>query len=229
MNRNEHLTRSSDLIPEAVLGMPINIVGAGAVGGWVAMACAKMGFHDITVHDFDTVAIENVGCQIYGFSDIGKLKVEALGAHIKNLSGVQIKTSSEKYTGGIMKGVVISAVDSMAARRLIWEEHKEKAVQTSFIIDPRMGAETALLYTMRPMNMRDVESYEKCLYSDQDAVREPCTRKATSYCSLALAGLVASQVKAVATKQPYLRTTQWDMSTGSYQSWQEGKRETHLN
>lgn len=222
MIAQERLTRQLDLIPIECLGERITIIGAGAVGSWTALALAKMGFGNIDVWDDDVVDVENMNCSLYRVGDVDSLKVDALGDLIETFTEIQIGAHDEKWIAGKpLSGIVIMAVDSMAVRRAIWENHVGKAVATRFIIDPRMGAETALLYVMNPMDQKDVDSYAKTLYTDEEALREPCTRKATAYCALGLSGLIAAQVKSIVTKQPYSRITQWDIPAGALQAWRK--------
>ena len=111
----------------------------------------------------------------------------------------------------------------MAARKGIWDAHVKKAMATQYIIDPRMGAETALLYVMSPMNSKDIESYEKTLYTDDNAVQERCTAKSTIYTANLLAGLVCKAVKDIVTDNPFTRTTQWDIGKNQLMSWNNRK------
>jgi molybdopterin/thiamine biosynthesis adenylyltransferase len=224
--RDEHLTRQFDLIPDEILGTPITIVGAGAIGSWTTLALAKMGFTDITVYDFDTVDIVNMNSQFYGLEDVGDYKTSTLFERIFAMTEVQIKTMNEIYTtkeNRNIKGILISAVDSMAARRDIWESVKNKAIQLKAVIDPRMGAEEALLYCMNPMDERDQESYAKTLYSDEEALQERCTAKATAYTALMLSGLVAKTVKDVLTGN-HIRTAQWSIKNDQFLAWTRDKK-----
>lgn len=207
----EHLTRQLDIIPVAVLGEPIHIIGAGAVGSFTALALSKMGFADITVFDFDKIEVENMNCQFYRTNDIGTLKVEALQSLVRDFTGVKINVKKKPYATGLLDGIVISAVDSMKARRLIWENHKERALATRIIIDPRMGAEFATVYAMNPMNPEDIKSYEKTLHTDEQAERERCTAKSTIYTALLLSGFVSKVVKDVLTSDRYPRVTNWNI------------------
>lgn len=216
---NEHLTRQLDLIPVDVLGEQITIIGAGAIGSWVALSLAKMGFENIRVFDHDTIEIENMNCQFYPHAAIGQPKVKALFTLVKEFANVEIEAIHGKYEGGQFPGIVICAVDSMKARRLVWEEHKETAFGTKFIIDPRMGAESALLYVMNPMDPKDVDDYENTLYTDEDAVQERCTAKATIYTANLLSGLVAKAVKDIVTRGPYPRTAAWAIDQNALQCW----------
>jgi molybdopterin/thiamine biosynthesis adenylyltransferase len=225
--KNTHLTRQADLIPCEVLGEKITIIGAGAIGSWTALALAKMGFGDITVYDHDTIEMENMNSQFYPRRDVGRLKVDALADLVRDFTGTSIYNRAHKYTGHnfnerIFPGIVISAVDSMEVRKLVWDNHKNKSPGTKAIIDPRMGAETALLYVMNPMDAKDQSSYEKSLYSDASAVQERCTAKATIYTANMLSGLVCKAVKDLVTSKPnYLRSAQWAIADDAFQAYQQ--------
>lgn len=207
------LIRQQDLIPESILGTKIHIIGAGAVGSETAMTLAKMGFDNLTIWDDDVVSVENISSQMYGFSDIGKPKVEALAKHLEYFAGVTPEMKAIRYENGQLSGIVICAVDSMSARRQVFAGQAGLSVGSPLVIDPRMGAEFAAVHTYRPMDMDTCESYAKTLHSDQDSVPEPCTAKATSYCSRALASLVAVTVKSFLKKERYAKVVQYHIPT----------------
>jgi len=214
-----HLSRQLDIIPVETLGETITIVGAGAIGSWVALSLAKMGLGNIHVIDFDDVSVENMNCQFYRFSDIGKSKPEALRDLVRDFTGSEISVETLRYEGKEQfPGIVISAVDSMTARKIIWDGHKG-SYKTKFLIDPRMGAEQALLYVMNPSNKTDIATYEKTLYTDDDAVEERCTAKSTIYTANLLSGLVAKAVKDIITGGNYPRITQWSIKDNHQKSW----------
>lgn len=217
-NTTAHLTRQIDLIPLAVLGERITIIGAGAVGSWTALALAKMGFANITVFDGDKIEVENMNCQFYPTTDIGVNKAVALATLVQVFTGTRIEFHARHYEGGGFPGIVISAVDNMAVRKMIWEEQK-KAFGCRAVIDPRMGAEQALLYVMKPTDTADIASYEKSLYSDANAVQEKCTAKATIYTANMLAGLVCKAVKDLVTRPDYLRHAQWNIAENAFQGY----------
>lgn len=217
---NEHLTRQLDIIPVEALTKQITVIGAGAVGGWTVLSLAKMGFENLTVYDMDTVSIENMNCQFYPYSAIGKSKTESLKDLVKSFANVDINAINGRYEGKqSFDGIVISAVDSMAVRRLIWDAQKKAKSKTEFVIDPRMGAETSLLYVMSPKDEKDVTAYEKTLYTDDNAVQERCTAKATVYTANLLAGQVCKAVKDIAVGAPYTRLSQWDINKNVVQMW----------
>lgn len=224
---NQHLTRQLDIVPIRVLSEPITIIGAGAIGGWTTLALAKMGFENLTVFDDDVVSVENMNSQFYRHQDIGKLKVVALEELVADFTGTHISYFQERYLAGELPGIVISAVDNMQVRKTVWEEHQKNPWRTRAIIDPRMGAESALLYVMDPKRPEDVQTYPKTLYGDDDAVQERCTAKATIYTANLLSGLVVKAVKDLLTQQDPLRTVQWDIAGNSLLTWHRSGRPGH--
>lgn len=221
---NQHLTRQLDLIPVEVLEMPINIVGAGAIGSFLSLQLAKMGFINQTIWDFDYVSVENMSCQFYRLEDIGHKKIFGLGNILGSFIGYnsinKMTLIPEKFSPNKnLSGILVSAVDSMDVRREIYEQIKRECFQIKYIIDPRMGAEDALLYVINPFDPKDQSSYEKTLYSDQDAVQERCTAKSTIYTANLLSGLVAKTIKNIACKEAYPRITQWSIRHNEIKSW----------
>ena len=210
--------RQFAIIPMEILETPITVIGAGAIGSHTVKALAQMGFTDITVYDDDTVELENLNSKGYPISALGKPKVEALARIVHEYTETEIKTVNARYAGGIFRGIVVSAVDNMATRRLLWEAHAAKGLQTIAIVDPRMGAEMAMLYTMRPMEPRDQETYVKTLYSDAEALQEPCTAKSTIYTALLLSGHVVKAIKDLLTDSlRYPRIVAWNIRENDYE------------
>jgi len=214
----EHLTRQSDLIPEKVLTVPVTIIGAGATGSWTALLLTKMGMSNINIFDFDDVEVENMCSQFYKPSDISNAKVNSLKTNILNFTGVEINSINEKFENFPENTkIVISAVDNMASRAMIWTKCKEDKIP--FFIDPRMAIETCLVYAMKPTLAKDINAYEKTLYSDLDAVPERCTAKSTVYTANLIAGQVCKIVKDFITGNSYTRVLNWDIKTNSMQAF----------
>jgi len=216
----KHLTRQFDLIPQGILETPITVIGAGAIGSEVTVKLAKMGFNNITVFDDDEVDTVNLNSQFYRFRDIGKMKVEALAEIVEDFANVQIQPIGMRYTIDMKprEGIVISAVDSMTARTILFEKHKGLG-STSLVIDSRMGAEQFLFYAYRPVYEDDCLSYAKSLYSDEDSVAEPCTAKATTYCVSQISALVCGTVKQFLTKQKYVKQSSGSVPLGDVTSF----------
>lgn len=208
-----HLTRQFDIIPMATLKKPVHIIGAGAIGSFTALMLAKMGMEDISVYDNDDVSIENMNNQFYRFSDIGKPKVVALAQLVHDFTQVKIKPFNQLWTKDVpvgLRGIVISAADSMDVRRELFE-YCATDFRIEWFLDSRMGSESALMYVMSPQNTDDRLSYSKTLYSNEDAEQERCTAKSTIYCATMLSGHLVKAIKDLITGNKYPRVTMWSI------------------
>ncbi len=187
-------TRQLDLLDPAQIRTPVTIIGAGATGSFTALTLAKMGVHNITVYDFDTVKEHNLPNQFYRTSDIGKPKVIALQEIIEQFEGISIVAKNEKYKGQRLQGIVIVAVDSMDARIHIWKfvEHNP---DVKLFIDSRMGAEVMRVYSIDPNDFYACKEYEANLYPSSEAIPVRCTAKTIMYTVLSIASLLSNQVK----------------------------------
>lgn len=214
----ETLLRQQDLIPLEVLGTPITIIGAGAVGSWTALALVKMGFLNLSVIDPDVIDTHNISNQFYPIDSIGTHKVDALNKMLHQFTGYNINVSKEYFKKGnkLPDPIVIAAVDSMQVRKDIFESCGESV---KWMIDPRMGAEAMSLYTMKPSLDKDKEDYEKAWHSDEDSVHLPCTAKTTMYCANILSGLVAMNVKKLLVDKQYTRIMMLDLPSMDLNQW----------
>ena len=190
-----------DICPPEKLQFPIHVIGAGAIGSAAVLTLAKMGCANITVQDHDLLEEHNLPNQIAKPSCLGRPKVEALQGLVIELTGVEIQTISEKYENVPLKGLIISAVDNMRTRKLIWKNVKFNP-QAALLMDPRMGAEFARIYAIRPCNMADIEFYESNLYSEKEAESLPCSARSIIYCPTMISGIIALLVKRYALNEP---------------------------
>lgn len=104
----------------------VAVVGLGGVGSWAAEALARSGVGNITLIDFDHVAVSNVNRQIHALdSTLGMAKVKALEARIQDINpdckvtAVDDFLTEENMSGLIPAGVfdaVIDACDSAPAK-----------------------------------------------------------------------------------------------------------------
>lgn len=215
---HRHLTRQMEIIDTDKLTMPVTIIGCGAIGSFLGLQLAKMGMTRITAYDHDVVSIENMSNQFFRFKDIGKNKAHALDHLIYDFTGVQITSVADKFGPDYVStrsGIIVVAVDSMEARRMVYESIKEKNFDVKYIIDPRMSAEHFTMYVIDPHSTKDQESYEKTLHSDSEGVQERCTAKSTVYTASLGAGLVTKAVKNIIMRQPYPRVTLWSIAASS--------------
>jgi molybdopterin-synthase adenylyltransferase len=114
--------------PEALArlaGARVALCGAGALGSHLADNLLRQGFGPLRVIDRDRIEEHNVGVQIYGESEVGAWKVEALRNRLFRAVGVEVDAVRTELTGrnacSLLKGVdvVIDAFDNSASRRSV--------------------------------------------------------------------------------------------------------------
>lgn len=220
--KDEFLTRQWDLLPPDKTKARVTIVGAGAIGSQVVLCLAKMGFKDLVVYDDDVVTEENINCQWYGPGQVDNKKVVALMYTVQSMTGLIINTNTNKFTSTSEDNnsvIVVAAVDSMEARKVIWERAK-KFFKIKYFIDPRMSAEEGAIYTVSMEDEKSCKAYEKSLYADSESVAEACTAKATMYCAMLLGGQVAKNVKDIVVDEIPAKTILWNIRKNAVQVFQ---------
>jgi len=172
---------------------PIKIIGTGSVGSFTTLSLVKMGAHTVEVYDDDIIDEANISNQFFRMKDIGEYKVDALQSLINDFEGISIINHPKKHNGTPkLNGIVIVALDSMLPRKRIWDSIKGKE-DVELFIDPRMGAKTARVYFVNPMD--GIEEYEKTLYTDDDSAPERCTERTIIYNVLGIASLICRGIE----------------------------------
>lgn len=264
----QHLSRHFDILRPDKLHEPIYLIGAGAIGSFLALALVKMGFTRIQIWDHDMVSEENASNQLYSRYREGQHRPYKMTALMQTLGingyltqslnsqgnracaeyrnqtvdftgNAHFTTENEPHFLGIcrknfiqnrydgqvkLNGIVISCVDSMEARKTIWEAQKGNK-DVDWFIDGRMAAEQALMYCMDPNDKRDVKAYEKTLYTDAEASQDRCTAQSTVYTAFLIAGMMAKCVKDLVMKNAnYPRVMHWNITDNVQQVWTNADR-----
>jgi len=190
-----------------------HIVGCGAIGSSVAMQLVRLGANNFYLYDFDKVEIQNVGVSQYNEQDVGLPKVGALTNHMKRINVlIKVQGYMSKFTDyrGSKEGILILGLDSMQARKDVVKMLVECPYKPKTVIDGRMGADHYQQYIYNNITM---SQYDKNWYSDDDSDPEPCTRKATSYCSNMSGSFISNSIKNIVMKQPYFKEIIFNFST----------------
>lgn len=193
--RNARLMRQLDIAhPEKLAAKPVTIIGAGGIGSFTGQFLAKMGITDITVFDFDGVEEHNLPNQMYPQDSLGLPKAKALMSEIERLDpAVQVTVRDERVTGETqLSGIVISAVDSLPARKEIWKAVKMN-MSVELFIDARMGAEIGHVRAVRPIKPKEIARFEQSM--EGKGVELPCTAKAIVYNGGMIASIISNLVK----------------------------------
>ena len=213
--------RQLDILnPEEFKDVRIMVIGTGSVGSFVTLTLAKMGLKKIEVWDDDRIEEHNIANQFYPLEDVGELKVTALQDEIFRMSGLRSKGYCVKFNEKWkeeykpfevgLSDIVISAVDSMQARRDIWHIVKDRA---KLYIDARMGGELMRVFTVKGQG--DWNYYEETL--KKDGVALPCTARTIIYNVLSVASIVALQVKKYLKDESVSREVTFDMKNMIFQ------------
>src|SRR5688500_15211647 len=129
---HEEIYRGADQV--AKLGaLRIALCGAGALGSNLADNLTRQGLTRLRVIDHDRVEEHNVGTQLYGDSDVGVWKVEALRNRIFRATGVEIEPTRKQLTAdnarGLLKEVdlVIDTFDNSDSRRVVQDQCRRQS------------------------------------------------------------------------------------------------------
>ncbi len=207
---NKRHKRQLGIVSPDKLQSPIVVVGAGGIGSWAVLALAKMGCPNITAIDFDKIKDHNVATQFYKESQIGMDKVEALKENVLEFTGVEIVPIPTKwetvfkvpdFQEHIKESIVISAVDSIKARKKLFKFFMEKGVYAHTYIDSRMGGELFRMFTIDWFVPETVEKYTNKLFSKTKIHREVCTERAIAYNTFLSGAMIAHAVKNIVNNQ----------------------------
>lgn len=205
--------RQLDLIAPSALETPVHVIGCGGIGSFAALALGKLGCTRLHLYDDDRVEEHNLPNQLYRLKDVGQPKAAALAEIIELFTGVRPQAFVRRVEVERLQGIVISGVDSMAARKTIWRRSVRYRAGVPLYLDARLGAEICRVYAVRPTDPEDVRCYEQSLYTDAQAAALPCTAGAIIYTGFAVASLLADEVKKFATGESVAREILYDLKT----------------
>jgi len=190
--------RQEGILPSSrVERCSVTIVGCGAIGSHAAETLAKIGISSLVIWDDDFVEPHNLPNQGYRLIDLGKPKVVALQERL--LTNLGVKAIAHRDRVGedtdYKTNVVISAVDSMKARKHIWAG-VQRSDSVELFIDGRMGAQFGQVFSVHPKVPSSEEFYEKHLFDDTKGHEAPCTEKATIHCAVGLVSWITASISA---------------------------------
>jgi molybdopterin/thiamine biosynthesis adenylyltransferase len=169
---------------------PLAIVGAGALGNFVALGLAALGFDPLTCIDPDPVEVTNLNRQILFWDAVGEPKAQALAKRIEEWFGAAVRAETAYVTRETdLSGfaAVFDCTDNFDSRIVLSEKCRECGVilvsggtgveaGQAVIYDPAQGGPTPadLLGLYDIVGERQVEVKERqrasCLYAPEPAV-----------------------------------------------------------
>jgi hypothetical protein len=197
----------------------VTIIGAGGIGAMTTLLLAKCGFEHLMVYDFDTLDEVNGPNQMLPIhrenavypTYFGTFKVWALVDLVYSMTSNYVEPYPYHYTNQPLSEVVISAVDSMAVRKDIWNAAKSDP-NVAFLVDGRMGRESLAIYAVDLLDQANCESYEATLHDDSEALQIPCTEKATIFTNAQIASWITKIVTAWASGKEWKKVMRINMA-----------------
>jgi len=188
---NGQFIRQSDIVPiDRINDCRATVIGVGAIGRQAALQLTAIGIPYLQLVDFDIVEIHNLPTQGYFLSDLSKPKVQATAALCRQMNpDISVEIVNDRFKRTTNPGnCVFCCVDSITARRHIWEAVKENV---NFFCDGRMSAEVLRIITASDESSR--KYYPQTLFAQEQAQTGACTAKSTIYCANIAAGLMLSE------------------------------------
>lgn len=182
-------------------GWPVHLIGAGGINNLVGPILAKMGITELHVWDDDRLERRNCPTEVaYSCAMIGEYKTAAMADMIYHLmpKGVEVHQHTERvYTRTELSGVVISGVDSMQSRRIIWQNVSNVFMNIPLYIDARSAGEEIAIFAFQPSDFEKAKIYQTdWLYDDAESLQLECGARNIGYIS----AFVAAEISRIITR-----------------------------
>lgn len=166
----------------------LTVGGVGTIGSNLLLLLAKGGEHTILMYDDDTIDMVNLSGQMFGRSDIGKKKVDAIREFLLEYTEIDESNVHSMDTriedGTYVSKVCFSCFDNMKARKAMFDNWK-KLDDRELFIDGRMNIESYEVFCVTPENE---DEYEKTLFSDEEVGEQICSLKNTHHTANLISG-----------------------------------------
>ncbi len=187
----DRFVRQAGLVPrDSLADLTVSVIGVGAIGRQAALQLAAIGVRRLQLVDFDVVDWTNVTTQGYRAGDVGRQKVEAVAAALREVDGsLELELVNDRYRPRLTVGeAVFCCVDSISARGAIW---RSAGAHCRFWADGRMRGEVVrILAAVDPPSRR---RYAATLFPQAESQSGSCTSASTIYAAGIAAGLMIHQ------------------------------------
>lgn len=179
-------------------GYDVTVIGCGGIGASALPTLVTMGFQSFKIWDPDAVEPRNMASQLaFAPAHLYHPKVDVMKEFLEAYGATAVETHQELFTAEMadqLSGIVIAAVDSMAARKMLFEAISLNP-NVALFVDGRIGGEFWQLLTISPHDSAQLDWYEKWqLFDDTDAATLPCAERAVVYPAVALGATMACQL-----------------------------------
>lgn len=213
MNDELRFLRQQDVLDvKRVTSLGVTLIGLGSIGSITGLYLGKMGFVGLQAFDGDSVEAHNWSNQMYSDDDIGSPKANAFIRLMEAYGGHTPNATVARYVDQPLTEVVISAVDSMESRKVIWKSVREKP-EVKLYLDCRMGLQTLIAWCVKPQIWEDRIAYSQSIVPDDQTHQDPCTARTVCYTPLMAASIVCSHVKRYINGESIPRRVILDLAT----------------
>jgi len=183
----------SDLYPDR-LGYPVTCIGAGGIGSALIPLVVRAGVQRLDVWDDDKVEPINLQMQNFYEAELGRYKAVVLARRaVKINAKLHVNMHVRRFTHlDVLDGIVLSAVDSIQSRRVIFEALQRQTERVALLVDGRLTrrGDYIDLYFIDPRSRVEMENYEASLFDPSCALRTPRTDSMTAHVPYMLSGLI---------------------------------------
>lgn len=192
---------SSAVWYEEIQKKVIILAGLGGIGSYVAFLLARMKPRSLFLYDDDDVEFVNMSGQLYGCTDVGNKKVNAIANMISNYAGYNsVFAIPEKFTDVCeASDIMICGFDNMQARKTFfkkWLNHvnskSEEEQKHCLFIDGRLAAEELQVFCIQGDDDYNKANYENYLFSDDEADETVCSYKQTTFMANMIGSIIVN-------------------------------------
>jgi molybdopterin/thiamine biosynthesis adenylyltransferase len=210
---DKYLRQSEIINIDKLVKSSVTIIGVGSVGSFTALMLAKMGVGKITAYDEDGVEEHNLPGQFFDIEALKQFKTDALNDLLYMFTPeVKYKGYNKFYKNQKLAETVIVATDNMEKSRwLVWEQFL-KQPQCKYLIDARMGAELAKVYTITSKSQVVQKFYKGTLHTDAESTQLPCTARTIIYNVLMVSSLIGRAYKGIIQNEKFPKELIFNMT-----------------
>lgn len=171
-----------ECLPSTRTDVPVCVVGAGALGNFVALGLAFLGFRYITVMDPDTIEVTNLNRQVLFYEAVGMSKAQVLCARLNDLFHTNALAVQEAYNRNTdMRSfyAVFDCVDNFEARILLSERCKS---EKKMLISGGTGMDSGQVITYVPEESLATPAEVLGLYAVMDRRRADNSQRDRTAC-----------------------------------------------
>lgn len=171
----------------------IVLAGLGGIGSYVAFLLSRLKPNVIYMYDPDIIETVNLSGQLYGNSQLGIHKGNAIYSMMSEYSNFNQGVVRNRAYGetSVKEDVMICGFDNMEARKVFfhsWLNRRHQCISTGrpvdtlLYIDGRLAAEEFQIFAITGDDESAIKRYsEEWLFSDEEAEETLCSYKQTTF------------------------------------------------